>query len=68
MKEYWLLDPMRKSAEFYIAGADGICNLAALDENGRYHSTQLPGLWIQVDWLRQSPLPPLLHVSSKSGS
>ncbi len=60
--EYWLLDPIREQAEWYRLGADGIYRPAALDEQGRYHSVVLPGLWLQVGWLWQTPLPPLLSV------
>ncbi len=60
--EYWLIDPVREQAEFYQLGADGIYRPAALDEQGRYHSAVLPGLWLQVSWLWQTPLPPLLSI------
>ena len=60
--EYWLIDPVREQAEWYQLGADGIYRTAALDEQGRYHSVVLPGLWLQESWLWQTPLPPLLSV------
>ena len=60
--EYWLLDPVRQQAEFYQLGSDGIYRPAALDAEGRYSSAVLPGLWLQVDWLWQMPLPPLLSI------
>lgn len=60
--EYWLMDPQRRQAEFYQRGEDGIYRPAALDPQGRYSSGALPGLWLQVDWLWQRPLPPLLRV------
>ncbi len=60
--EYWLLDPVRQQAEFYQLGSDGVYRPAALDSQGRYYSAVLPGLWLQVDWLWQTPLPPLLSV------
>jgi Uma2 family endonuclease len=60
--EYWLLDPIREQAEFYQLGADGIYRPTALDEQGRYHSVVLPGLWLQESWLWETPLPTLLSV------
>lgn len=60
--EYWLLDPVREQAEFYQLGSDGIYRLVPPDAQGRYHSAVLPGLWLQVDWLWETPLPPLLSV------
>ena len=32
------------------------------DASGQYHSAMLPGLWLQVDWLWEMPLPPLLSI------
>ena len=60
--EYWLLDPIRQQAEFYQLDAGGIYRPATLDAQGRYNSVVLPDLWLQVDWLWQTPLPPLLSV------
>ena len=60
--EYWLVDPIREQAEFYQLDPGGIYRLAALDAQGRYDSVVLSGLWLQVSWLWQTPLPPLLSV------
>jgi len=60
--EYWLIDPQRRQAEFYQRGEDGIYRPVAMDSQGRYSSRALPGLWLQVDWLWQRPLPPLMRV------
>ena len=60
--EYWLIDPIREQAEFYQRGENGIYRLVPLDIQGKYHSAALPGLWLQVDWLWETPLPSLLSV------
>ena len=60
--EYWLLDPVREQAEFYQLDPNGIYRLVLPDPQGRYHSAALPGLWLQVSWLWETPLPPLLSV------
>lgn len=60
--EYWLIDPDRKQAEFYLRGEDGIHRPAPVGKDGVDHSQVLPGLWLKVDWLWQEPLPPLLDV------
>ncbi len=60
--EYWLLDPIREQAEFYQLGANGIYRVVPLDSEGKYHSLMLPGLWLQVEWLWETPLPPLLSI------
>lgn len=61
VREYWLIDPLRKKAEFYLLGRDGLYHLAPV-ENGIYHSTVLKGLWLKVAWLWKKPRPSVLLV------
>ncbi|MBX2999770.1 MAG: Uma2 family endonuclease [Caldilineaceae bacterium] len=58
--EYWLLDPLREQAEFYHL-TDGRYKLI-LPQEGVYYSQILPGLWLDVSWLWEDPLPPVLDV------
>jgi Uma2 family endonuclease len=58
--EYWLLDPIREQAEFYQL-TDGRYKLIPSQE-GVYHSQILPGFWLDVSWLWQDSLPPVLNV------
>jgi Uma2 family endonuclease len=67
VREYWLLDPLRRQAEFYGLGADGIYRLLEADRNGVVRSLVLPGLWLKVEWLWQEPLPLLLHILREWG-
>ncbi|MCZ7637469.1 MAG: Uma2 family endonuclease [Verrucomicrobia bacterium] len=60
--EYWLIDPQRQQAEFYQRGANGIYRLVPVDSAGRYRSRVLEGLWLEVTWLWQRPLPSLVGV------
>lgn len=62
VREYWLLDYLRKQAEFYQLGEDGIYRTIAPGEDGIYHSVAIDGLWLKVEWLWQEPLPMLLDV------
>ena len=62
IREYWLLDYLRRQAEFYQLGADGIYRLVPVGEDGIYRSAVLEGLWLKVEWLWQEPLPPLMSV------
>ena len=62
VSEYWLIDPVREQAEFYQRGENGFYHPILPDAQGRYHSAALPGLWLQVNWLWETPLPPLLDV------
>ena len=61
VREYWLIDPVRKQAEFYVLGVDGIYRAALLDE-GVFESVVLEGLRLEEAWLWQEPPPPLLSV------
>ena len=60
--EYWLIDPDRRTAEFYRRGRGGKYKGVAPDKRGVYHSKAMPGLWISVDWLWQQPLPSTIGV------
>ena len=62
VSEYWLIDPVREQAEFYQRGENGFYRPLLPDAQGRYQSAALPGLWLQVNWLWETPLPPLLDV------
>jgi Uma2 family endonuclease len=62
VREYWLIDPLRKRADFYQLGEEGIYRTVGADETGVYRSRVMEGLWIKVDWLWQEPLPELLSV------
>lgn len=59
VREYWLIDPLRRQAEFYQLGEGGTYSLIP-PANGRYQSRELPGLWLDVEWLWNPP--PLLEV------
>ena len=62
VREYWLIDPQRKQAEFYQREESGYYRAIPTNETGIYHSQVLPGLWIKVEWLWQEPLPKLLTI------
>lgn len=67
VREYWLVDPARRQAEFYQLTGRGVYELVHSDERGRFESRVLPGLWIEAEWLWQEPLPPLLGVLREWG-
>ena len=62
VKEYWLLDPERRRAEFYRLGRDKQFREIGIGQDGIYRSVVLKGLWLKVDWLWQRPLPPVLKI------
>jgi Uma2 family endonuclease len=55
--EYWVIDPLQKTATFYHLGENGRYRAARLDANGIYTSRVIPGLRLRVSWLWQWPLP-----------
>ncbi len=61
VKEFWLIDPDRKRAEFHTLGDDGFFNFEVA-EDGVFKSKVLNGLFIKVDWLWQETLPNLMDV------
>ena len=61
VKEYWLIDPARKVAEFYSLGRGGKYALMPAT-NGVFRSAAVKGFWIRVDSLWQRPLPSVLSV------
>ena len=67
VREYWLIDPIRKQAEFYLLGDDNIYHPATVGADGEFHSVVLKGLRLKVDWLWQEPLPALLTVLKEWG-
>ena len=66
VREYWMFDPIRKQAEFYLLGADGIYATVTVGD-GIFRSVVLEGLWLKVDWVWQEPLPPLMSILKEWG-
>lgn len=62
VREYWVIDPIRKKAEFYVLDKSGHFHLTALDANNRFYSQVLQGLYIKVDWFWMDPLPSMMPI------
>jgi Uma2 family endonuclease len=60
--EYWLFEPDRKQAEFYQLGDDGRYRRAEIGADGIYRSKVIPGFWLKVEWLWQTPAPATLDI------
>ena len=58
VREYWLLDPARETAEFFLRDAQGYFRPAALVD-GVSRSRELEGFWLRPEW--PFTLPPV-HV------
>lgn len=65
--EYWLIDPLREQAEFYQLDAQGRYRMVMPGAEGIYRPAVLPGFWLQVTWLWQTPLPRVLDVVHELG-
>jgi len=61
VKEYWIIDPNRRTANFYNLDLSGKYQLLPI-ESGRFESRVIEGLWIKTDWLWQVELPNLMDV------
>ena len=53
--EYWILDPHREVAEFYVRDEGGIYQPGIVTAEGEFTSTVVAGLRIQVVWLWELP-------------
>jgi Uma2 family endonuclease len=62
VREYWIIDPDKKTAEFYELDAEGGYVPVLPGSDGIYRSPVMHGIWFKVDWFWQRPLPPLLSV------
>jgi Uma2 family endonuclease len=67
VREYWLLDPERRQAEFYVLGKDRIFRAAAIGKDDIFRSTVIKGFWLKLDWVCRRPLPPAVAVMKELG-
>jgi Uma2 family endonuclease len=51
VREYWLVDPERKCAEFYWLARDKRFDTVRVGDDGIFRSAVLKGLWLDVGWL-----------------
>ena len=52
--EYWLIDPDKRSAEFFVLH-DGHFERHEPDATGIYRSASMDGFWLRVSWLWDPP-------------
>lgn len=67
VREYWLIDPENRRADFYRLDAEGRYQRMPPGPDGIYHSEIVPEFWLKVDWLWQEPLPPVLDILRELG-
>jgi Uma2 family endonuclease len=59
VREYLVIDVRRgrRDLTYLCLNADGRYDAVTPDEDGCYHSTTLPGFWLDPAWLDQDPSP-----------
>lgn len=60
--EYWLIDPEKQRAEFYLLDTESNYQLAMSGSKGKFESRTLPGFWLNIEWLWADPLPSSLRI------
>jgi len=67
VREYWLLDPERREADFYRLDPRGRYRLAEPDREGWYEAVAIPRFRLKLEWLWQVPTPKVLEVVRELG-
>jgi Uma2 family endonuclease len=62
VKEYWIIDPLRKETLFYELSDEGIFQRRNAQADGSYTSRALPKLRLNVGVLWQDPLPDVIQA------
>ena len=62
VKEYWIIDPNTRTANFYGFDESGKYKLLPISADNKFESRVIEGLWINTDWLWQEALPNLMDV------
>ncbi len=59
VREYWIIDPRpdRLRTSFHVLDSNQQFRVVALDDEGIYHATVLPGFWFNTNRLWQDPQP-----------
>lgn len=67
VREYWIIDPRDRRADFYVLGADGRYERVRPGDHGAFASHVLRGFRLQADWLWQEPLPRVSSLAKELG-
>lgn len=62
VKEYWLLNPNRRTANFYGFDEKGKYKMLPISADGIFESRVVENLWIDTNWLWQENLPNLIDI------
>ena len=67
VREYWVIDPEERRADFHVLAADGRYERRRTDEDGVYPSKVIAGFRLREAWLWRKPLPKALSVLKELG-
>jgi len=62
VEEYWIIDPHRRTANFYGHDENRKYKLLPLAADGIFESRVIAGLWLNTEWLWQDELPKLTDI------
>lgn len=62
VKEYWLLNPNRRTAIFYGFDENGKYKMLPISADGIFESRVIENLWIDTNWLWRENLPNLIDI------
>ena len=65
--EFWLIDPAAQHVNSFQLNENRRFQDSVPDARGIHHSGGLPGFWLRVDWLWQSPSPAMSIVRKALG-
>lgn len=67
IQEYWLIDPLQRTATFYHLTLEGRYREALVGPEGIYRCRALPGFRLRIDWLWQRYPPTPAQVRQELG-
>lgn len=66
VREYWVVDPLKRQAAFYRLAESGRYEAVPLEE-GVFRSEAIPGFWLRLEWLWPESRPRVLDVLRELG-
>jgi Uma2 family endonuclease len=65
IKEYWLIDPYDKVANFYVLKRNKYQKIEPKQDI--YYSEVIKGFWLNINWLFEEPLPKVVDILREFG-
>lgn len=67
VREYWIIDPIRRQTDFFVRGDEGLFRAVLPDAEGVCRSVVLPGFYLRIAWLFAATKPRLLDILREWG-